>query len=274
MTATTGALTATDGTELYTRSWTIDAPRYDVLHVHGLGEHCGRWDAVAEHFNRNGANVYSYDLRGHGRSGGDSGDVGTFSDFYEDISSMATATAASSGRRWVLYGHSFGGMQSAGYLIKDEEPMPNVAVLSSPWMQVAGDFNSALLYATRGVAKFAPSMRFPVKIGEDQLSKDPAVAEEYFSDPHVTRAATARLGSEISKEMEELDGRLDEITIPTLVFHGADDEIAEPSASAGLAASPGVERKVYPNLRHETHNEPEAAQVLGDMTDWIDAKLS
>lgn len=273
MTITEGSLEAVDRTELFTRSWTIESPRYDVLHVHGLGEHCGRWNHVAEHFNRDGANVFSYDLRGHGESGGNRGDVASFSDFHDDIATMAYATAAKSGRPWVLYGHSFGGLQCAGYLIGQTEPVPNLAVLSSPWMRVAGRLNSGLMYASRGVAAIAPSLSLPLKIEDHQLSTDPSVAERYFSDPLVTRTATARFARETSQEMEKRGQQLDQITLPTLVIQGSDDEIAAPSGSAGLAASPGVTRKLYPGLRHETHNEPEAAQVLGDITDWIDGKL-
>ena len=75
MTEAIGTYTASDGTEIFTRSWMIDSPRYDMLIVHGLGEHSGRWTGPAEYFNAHGANVYSYDLRGHGRSGGDRIDV-------------------------------------------------------------------------------------------------------------------------------------------------------------------------------------------------------
>ena len=123
MTSTTGTFTAYDDVELLTRSWTIDAPRYNVLLVHGLGEHSGRWDGPAEHFIANGASVYSYDLRGHGASGGDRVDLNEFADLYRDIQAMANATVAPSGRPWVLYGHSLGGLQCAGYLIDDWAPV-------------------------------------------------------------------------------------------------------------------------------------------------------
>jgi alpha-beta hydrolase superfamily lysophospholipase len=30
-----------------------------------------------------------------------------------------------------------------------------------------------------------------------------------------------------------------------------------------------VERRTYPGLRHELHNEPEGAAVLDDVVDWL-----
>lgn len=273
MTTTTGHHTSADGTELFTRSWTIDAPRYDVLLVHGLGEHSGRWDGPAEVFNRHGANVYSYDVRGHGASGGDRVHVDDFAELYGDIAEMATATAAASGRPWVLYGHSLGGLQCAGYLIEGYEPLPNIAVLSAPAMIATRGIDNVLKVAAGVLGRITPGTRIENKITGEQLSRDPAVGEAYFADPLVETKATTKFGKEVFGEQDRLAPRHGTIDIPTLVIHGADDELVEPAASAPLAASGSVTRKVYPGLRHEMHNEPEAADVLGDVTDWIDAQL-
>jgi alpha-beta hydrolase superfamily lysophospholipase len=265
--------TASDGTEIFTRSWTIDSPRYDILIVHGLGEHSGRWSGPAEYFNAHGADVYSYDLRGHGRSGGDRVDIEDFALFYNDISEMAARTVASSGRPWVLYGHSLGGLECAGYLINDVEPRPNLAVLSAPAMVATRGIDNVLKAAASILGTIAPKMSVPSSITGEQLSRDASVGEAYFADDLVETKATTRFGKAVFAEQAKLVDHHSEITIQTLVIHGADDELVQPSASAGLAASGGVERKVYPGLRHEMHNEPESIQVLGDVTDWIDRKL-
>ena len=195
MTATTGQFTATDGVELFTRTWAIESPRYEVLLVHGLGEHSGRWDGPAEHFNRHGATVYSYDLRGHGESGGNRVDVGEFADLYRDIGAMAAATAAASGRPWVLYGHSLGGLQSGGYLIEGYEPVPNLAVLSAPAMVATRSIDSVLKVAASVLGRVTPGFSIENKITGEQLSRDPAVGEAYFADPLVQTKATTRFGS-------------------------------------------------------------------------------
>jgi len=273
MTETIGTYTTADGAELFTRSWMIDDPRYDVLIVHGLGEHSGRWAVPAEYLNDHGANVYSYDLRGHGRSSGERGDIEDFGLFYSDISEMATHTAASTGRPWVLYGHSLGGLECAGYLINDIEPFPNLAVLSAPAMAATRGIDAVLKVAASILGTIAPKMSIGSGITGAQLSRDAAVGEAYFADELVDTKATTRFGKTVFAEQARLAEHHGDITIQTLVIHGADDELVQPSASAGLAASGAVERKVYPGLRHEMHNEPESTQVLGDITDWIDRKL-
>lgn len=273
MTATTGHHTTVDGTELLTRSWTVESPRYDVLLVHGLGEHSGRWDRPAATLNAHGASVYSFDLRGHGASGGERVYLDSFSSLYDDISEMATVTAAASGRPWVLYGHSLGGLQCAGYLIDGYEPIPNIAVLSAPAMIATRGIDTVLKVAASVLGRVAPMTSIENKITGEQLSRDQAVGEAYFADPLVQTKATTKFGRIVYGEQDRLKPRLASIVTPTLVIHGADDELVQPAASAPLAASPSVTRKVYPGIRHELHNEPEAADVLGDVTDWIDSQL-
>ncbi|GMQ93900.1 MAG: alpha/beta hydrolase [Acidimicrobiia bacterium] len=271
MSETEGSFDTSDGTELFTRSWTIENPRYEVLLVHGLGEHSGRWTEPMSHLVARGASVYTYDLRGHGRSGGDRIDIDRFDQFYADISEMAGATVAVSGRPWVLYGHSLGGLQAAGYLIADLKPQPNIAVLSAPAM--VADVPVVLRAAASIFGRIAPRLRVANSIKGEQLSKDPAVGEKYFQDELVEVKATARFGKAVFGEQARLATKVDAISTPTLVIHGADDPLVPPSASAGLAQSEGVERRLYPTLRHELHNEPEGPEVMGDVADWIDSKL-
>ncbi len=68
-------------------------------------------------------------------------------------------------------------------------------------------------------------------------------------------------------------GRIGALPTPTYVFHGSDDPIVPLSASASLERRENVTRRVYPNLRHEMHNEPESAAVIGDTLLWLDRSL-
>lgn len=271
MTAETGTFTTSDGVDLFTRTVSAGTPRHELLLVHGIGEHSGRWEHQAELFAANGANVTMFDLRGHGRSGGPELDATSIQRFQDDISEVAASTVSTTGRPWVLMGHSFGGMLCAGYLIDKREPIPNIAVLSAPAL------DDGLPPALKSVAKllggFAGGVRVDNTINGEHLSRDPAVGEKYEADELVRTKGTLRLGKITFTEMTRLRARADEIALPTLVYHGAEDVLVPTAASAPLAASPGVERRVLPGLRHETHNEPEGDQVIGDVIDWINQKL-
>ena len=271
MNETTAAFATSDGTELFTRTLAPDAPRYDLLIIHGLGEHSGRWSDPARQFADHGAMVHMLDLRGHGKSGGEKMDIADFSAFQDDVAQFAAASAAASGRPWVLYGHSMGGLICAGYLIDERTPAPNASVISAPALD---DNASPVLKAiAKPVGRVVPKMKFPTDIKSEQLSSDPAVGEAYFADPLVSTKITARMGRAFFMEQARLADRVGEIVTPTYVLHGAEDPLVPPSASAGFTRSPSVKRKLHPNLRHEIHNEPEGKQVIGDVIDWIEATI-
>ena len=74
MNETEGTFLTSDGTELFTRSWLVDNPRYEVLLVHGMGEHSTRYaNFVIPEFLKNNISVITYDQFGHGKTQGKRG---------------------------------------------------------------------------------------------------------------------------------------------------------------------------------------------------------
>ena len=74
--STLTTFTASDGENLAVQDWPLpegEPCRGTVLLVHGLGEHVGRYDAVARRLNDWGFAVRGYDQYGHGESGGPRG---------------------------------------------------------------------------------------------------------------------------------------------------------------------------------------------------------
>ena len=59
-----------DHIKLYLQVDSVENPKAVVIIVHGLCEHCGRYDYVTERLNAAGYSVYRFDHRGHGRSEG------------------------------------------------------------------------------------------------------------------------------------------------------------------------------------------------------------
>jgi alpha-beta hydrolase superfamily lysophospholipase len=53
------------------------------------------------------------------------------------------------------------------------------------------------------------------------------------------------------------------------VVHGLDDGLVPAKASEILATLPNAERRTYPGLRHELHNEPEGPAILDEVIAWI-----
>ena len=273
MPESTRTITTRDDLELFTRRWMPEGdPARELLIVHGMGEHSGRFEHVARFFVDRGYAVSAFDLRGHGRSEGSRVHVDSFSDYVDDLQEVVESGPADTGLPWVLYGHSLGGFISAYYLGEDR-PHPNAAILSAP--PIAPEVPTVLGMAVQVLGRVAPRIAFPNPFEGDQLSRDESVGDAYFADPLVHTKTTAGMAFQTfyvaqSRCLEVIQS----ISTPTLVIHGADDTLNLPSASAPLAAVDSVERKVYPGLRHEMHNEPEQAQVLAEVAAWLDAALS
>lgn len=267
MTSTTGTFTTKDGTELFTRRWECAEPRARLLIIHGIGEHSGRWEHVGEYFAAEGFDVHSWDMRGHGRTSDAPVDVASFDLYLSDLEEQLSGL----GDPVVIYGHSMGGLIATAYAESDR-PQPRLYVVSAP--ALSASVPAALRLAANVLSRVRPQLALKNSIKGEHLSRDPAVVEAYFADPLVYQETTTRFGQAMLRTMDETRDAVDKVHTPMLVIHGANDELVPPAASAPLAAVPGVERKLFPGLRHEIHNEPEQAEVLGFVASWLNDQLA
>jgi acylglycerol lipase len=260
---------AVDGTLLLLRHWPAEGRAWaTLLMIHGLSEHSGRYSPFAAMASEGGLDVHAYDLRGHGRSGGQRMYVDRWSVYLDDLQARLAAVRLP-GRPLVLFGHSMGSLIALAYML-DGRPAPDLLVLSAPplgaavpaWQRVGAPLLSLL----------APRLAVANPIDGAQLSRDPDVGEAYFADPLVQPWSTARLGNELFGAMTRARKRLrrlDDRGIPTLVIHGGDDRLVPPRLSEPLAGLACVDRHVLPGLRHETLNEPEGPEVADRIVEWI-----
>lgn len=54
------------GGRVYVREWLAPVPQAHILFIHGLGDHCSRYDPLFNKFAESGFSVSSFDLPGHG----------------------------------------------------------------------------------------------------------------------------------------------------------------------------------------------------------------
>ncbi len=272
-----GTARTRDGLELRTLRWsTAGAPRAHLLLIHGIAEHAGRHAHVASRFALAGIETHAYDLRGFGASGGRRAFVGRWSEYHDDLEDQLAAVREVAGALpVVLYGHSMGGLIALGYVLGDPpRPAPDLLVLSAPaiaaivarWKRTLADVLGRVL----------PRVEVANDLPAGGLSRDPQVEVAYRSDPLNVHRTTTRLGMELFHEQARVQSalaRISALPAPTYVLHGSDDPIVPVSSSASLERRENVTRRVYPRLRHEMHNEPEASAVIGDTTAWIERSL-
>jgi len=256
------------GTELI-RDWAPEGePRAVIVLVHGLAEHCGRYERTGVLLAEAGLHVRGFDLIGAGATGGKRWHIDEWAKYHDQIVSHI-AFARDTGKPVVLMGHSLGGNIALGYALSDR-PAPDLLVLSAPGIAGGAGWQKALAPV---IARMAPRMTVPNMLDGDLLSRDPAVAEAYFADPLVVTKSTAKFGALLFEQFDLLNQHLGRLDIPTLVIHGGDDKIVPTWSSEPLGELDCVDRKVYPDLRHETLNEPEGPEVVADIISWIDAHL-
>jgi len=274
VTSTTGTLTAADGTQLLVRHWLATPPAWaDVILVHGLAEHSGRYEHVGDWLAAAGLHVTAYDQRGFGGSGGRRAWVDRWSRHHDDLEAvLVDVRSANAGRPVVIYGHSLGGLIALGSVLAGTpRPLADALVLSAPALESSIPGWKRLI--ARALAAVRPTLELPNDLDASHLSRDPTVGERYVTDPLNHHRTTVSFGALAFTEQARVRAALERLAIPTLVFHGMADEIVPPESSEPLAALRGVTRRTYPRLRHETHNEPEGAEVVADVVAWLRSVL-
>ncbi|MFN8156876.1 MAG: alpha/beta hydrolase [Candidatus Nanopelagicales bacterium] len=276
MTRTGGTLTSRDGTELFFQHWQIDGPTKAVLClVHGLGEHSGRYDHVAETFNAAGYAVIAFDTRGHGRSPGTRGHT-PFDRTMEDVTALLDRAAELyPGLPRFLYGHSLGGLIVLTHVLRVHPEITGV-VATSPGLSSPLLDQKLKIGAAKVLGSVLPTVTVPTGLDAGLISRDPEVVKVYLADPLVHDKSTLALGRDGALAAEYALEHAGEVDVPLLVVHGTGDEITYASGSEQFVAKvPGDKAlHLYDGAYHETHNEPESDQVLADTIAWLDAHVA
>jgi len=269
--------TTDDGLQLHLRHWPAPAPsRGQVLICHGLGEYIERYAHVAAALNAAGWDVHGWDHRGHGHSQGRKGDTPDHDALLRDTARVIDAVRRP-GQRFVLLGHSMGGLITARFAAEALTGQPaawsrplDALVLSSPALDPGlSGFQKALLAVA---SSLFPGLAVGNGLKPEWISRDPAIVKAYATDPLVHDRITARLTNFIVDGGARAIGDAPRWTLPTLLMWAGADRCVSPRGSeAFAAAAPAnvVATRPWPGFAHEIFNEPEKAEVLKTLTDWL-----
>lgn len=271
---------ASDGTSLYEHVWPASGEALGVaVLVHGYGEHIERYDHVATALNAAGFHVRGYDQRGHGQSGGNRGVCLSFNEYLDDLKLVIERAR----KDWpkgplFLVGHSFGGLVTCKYLLRDSSGIAGY-VLSSPYFRLAMKVPAPKVWAGKLMSVILPKLALPSGLKGEDMSHDPAIVAGYDTDKLSHKVAASRWFTETSAAQEEVALRAGELKLPTLFMHGASDRVADPKQTEAVFAKLGASDKTLKLLTgqlHEIFNElaEDRKKTLDEVSQWLRSHAS
>lgn len=265
---------AADGTVLHVRDWRPGGTaRGGIYLLHGLGEHCGRYEALARRLCARGWRVRGHDHVGHGRSAGRRGVPASEDQLGAHARAEFERFAAEFDRRPVLLGHSLGGALAAELVAHGGLEVSGL-VLSSPALDPGLGRAQRALAAVLGA--LAPSLAVGNGLDPEQLSRDPEAVAAYRADPLVHDRVSARLVRWLLQAGARAQAAAPRLAVPTLMLVSGSDRLVDPAGSRRFAAATPkgrVDLHWYAELRHEAFNELAAdrERVVADLERWLDA---
>ena len=294
-----------DLTELTTYHWSCENPKAILHIVHGMSEHAARYDHFAKFMVNNGFEVFSSDLRGHGKTAGKLDNVGQFAlnngwdRVVKDLSLLTEHFKNNRKLPVYILGHSMGSFL-ARTLIKDYPSVGDCYIFSATaghpgLLGIAGKKlaganafflgkkNRSQLLTKMAFGDFNKKYENP-RTEKDWLSKDTDVVDKYIADEYCMQTFTGQFFEDL------LDGilRINSSAYlngtpknkPVYMFAGDMDpvgnygkgpkEVLKRFKEVGIK---DIELKMYPDGRHEMLNETNKEEVYNDLLTWMNKKL-
>jgi acylglycerol lipase len=259
---------------IFYRTWAIDNAKAALVIAHGVGEHSGRYQHLAEYFNRIGYSVYALDHRGHGGSDGKQGHIESFAAYGDDLHSFITFVKQQGfDNRVHLIGHSMGGLIATAYGIRYADVQS--IILSAPGYRAKRNVGKLKLSLVKILEKVAPALTVPNELNTSGISRSQSVIERYLNDPLVHGRISLRWFLSFLKESEFVSNNLDRFNLPCLLLLAESDLLVDSTVSEQYFNGFASDKKVicrYPESYHEIFNEVEESQLaFAEVFKWIES---
>jgi alpha-beta hydrolase superfamily lysophospholipase len=271
------SFTSTNNLALYAIKWIPPTdPTAVIVLVHGIAEHSGRYEHVAQVLVDAGFAVYTYDHSAHGKSAGEPRTY--FTSFDLPLADLTTfvdmVIKENPAKKIFVYGHSMGSLISCLYVLKNQTKVAGWISSGSP-LAVETSLPKPAVAILLAIASLLPTTRL-IKIDPKALTHDENIVQAYLTDPLVD-SKPARLGmvAHIVRNSRVVKGQLGNLRLPILLLHGGLDTVCPPAASPLIHEKAGATDKtlkVYEGLFHEIHNETHFGRIMTDMVEWISGR--
>jgi alpha-beta hydrolase superfamily lysophospholipase len=279
MSAQTLAWICSDSTPMYACRWEPKenkTPRAVIGLVHGMGEHMGRYEHVAEMLTSAGYAVIGFDQRGHGRTEGKRGHTPNYEALLEGVDKvLEEASRTYVGSPVFLLAHSMGGNVALNYLLR-RQPKIAGAIVTGPWLKLAFRPPSIQVVLGRIIERIYPKYTNNRPLNARNLTSDPQMIERYVSDPLGHGQITAKFFFSMLRAGRWAIEHAAKLSVPTLIMHASEDRVTSAPASKLFAERAGslCEWISWDGLQHELLNEVRREEVFAVIRDWLDRQLA
>lgn len=301
--------TQPDGYKLFVRRYGADSPRGLVQLFHGMGEHSGRYLPVIKALGEAGYLCVMHDHRSMGRSAapndvplGAMQDKAGWPKMKEDALQLAQDLKAQyPGLPLALIGHSLGSFLVQDIMTSPEASRYDAFVLSGTngRPSAKSQLGKPIILLQRALqGRYAPATWIhrisfdefnrpfkPIRTDQDWLSRDPANADAFISDPLCGPIFTTESWWQLAGVFGHLAQQkvIDQLITdrPIWLFSGSEDSLNEGGKGLERLAdswravgAKDLSLTIYPGARHECFNETNRDEVIADLLTWLAAKLA
>jgi alpha-beta hydrolase superfamily lysophospholipase len=272
----TGTIEGAGGVRLFFRIREPDDPRGRLLAVHGIGEHSGRFDRVADSALAAGLTFCAMDMRGHGRSQGRRGHARSFDRLLQDLDRfrLRSGDGGSNGPIFLL-GHSLGALVVGRYVQEFGFPDLAGAILVAPFVGLAMQPPVWKLRLGEMADRLAPALTLDNGIRSEDLFRQAEERELYDRDPLVHHRISSRLWGEMRRNSAVLMRKAEQSRTPYLFQIPGDDRVVSSMASRELADRLGGESRVleYDGAFQDLYHDAVGERASTDLVGWLRQRL-
>uniref|UniRef100_A0A8C5PM79 Monoglyceride lipase n=1 Tax=Leptobrachium leishanense TaxID=445787 RepID=A0A8C5PM79_9ANUR len=265
-----------DGQHLYCNYWKPStAPRGLVFIVHGAGEHCCRYDDLAEILTRLNFLVFAHDHVGHGQSEGDRMTVSDFQIYVRDgLQHLDLMKKEHPDLPVFLCGHSMGGTISILMASERPDDFSGVILISPLVLPNPESATSFKVFAAKILNHVLPNLSLG-GIDPNLVSRNKKEVESYMTDPLVYHGGMkVSFGVQLLNATSRVERVLPNFRLPLLLLHGTADKLCDIRGSHLMmetVLSEDKTLKVYETGFHALHKElPEVtSSVFQEIETWL-----
>lgn len=255
---------------IYVIEYPVKKAKATVIFTHGIAEHQLKYLDFVKYLNDNNYNVITYDVRGHGRSGGRRGYVKHVNLFVEDLRQLVEYTKEKFKTKVYLIGHSMGALITNLYVINYPE-VDGVIITGA-----TATFNKQINFLR--YLPWQPFWFINIKTNffDPNLQDDIPSKEEIMLDSSLLDKFNIRLIYEtMIRGLRVIRKNMRNIELPYLILHGSNDKIIHPVSSKVLYNAIKSKDKKYiefPKMKHNILNVSTSEPVLLNIVNWLDER--